>query len=150
MVLYVMIGPSGSGKSTLAKTLAGPEDKIISTDAIRFEIFGDEENQSNGALVFKIAKERARQSLKDGVNVIFDATNCITKYRKQLVNDIINGINNVKVIGVVKMPSLSVCLERNKKRKRHVPEDVINKQYNNLKYNLPEEGEFDEVLWYNN
>ena len=53
--LYVLVGLPGSGKTTLAKDIANINIKAkhISSDAIRAELFGDENNQENNSLVFE-------------------------------------------------------------------------------------------------
>ena len=51
--LTLMIGCPGSGKSTIAKKMAQNTGAVIvSTDAIRGELFGDENCQMNPRLVF--------------------------------------------------------------------------------------------------
>lgn len=147
-VLYITIGPSGSGKSTMVSQFMKPNTTIVSTDAIRGELFGDENEQTNGALVFAIAKERAHNALLEGKNVVFDATNCIRKYRKQLAVDIKGGLD-IETVALIKMTPLSVCKERNAKRERKVPEDVIERQYNNFISDFPAsyDGEFDRILF---
>mgnify|MGYP003324219881 CR=1 FL=1 len=52
---YMMVGLSGCGKSTYAATLNA---KVISSDAIRAEVFGDENDQTHNAQVFEILHKR--------------------------------------------------------------------------------------------
>ncbi|HAJ61748.1 MAG TPA: kinase, partial [Cyanobacteria bacterium UBA8543] len=53
LISHFLIGPPGCGKSTLANQLIKlqPTAKIISTDAIRALIFGDESIQGDWSLI---------------------------------------------------------------------------------------------------
>ena len=74
--MTMMVGLAASGKSTYAKKLANDTDAIIlSSDAIRWELFGDETDQEHNQQVFQELHERAKECLCDGRNVIYDATN---------------------------------------------------------------------------
>lgn len=60
---YMMIGLPASGKSTIAKEIAKSEDAIIvSSDEIRKE-FGDVNDQSQNAKVFKEVEKRLKQNI---------------------------------------------------------------------------------------
>ena len=52
--LYIMCGLSGSGKSTIATQIANenPNTVIVSSDAIREELTGNENDQSKNEDVF--------------------------------------------------------------------------------------------------
>jgi hypothetical protein len=76
------VGLPGSGKSTWAG--ARSDCMVVSTDAIRKELFGDESEQKNGAFVFEIAYARLAQAVALGHDVIFDATNVKRKSRAEL------------------------------------------------------------------
>lgn len=55
----MMIGVFGSGKSTVAAEIAKETGaEIVSSDAIRGEIYGDENCQANPARVFEIVHQR--------------------------------------------------------------------------------------------
>ena len=64
MTLYTMIGLPGSGKSTFA--VNHPECIVVSTDAIRGELFGDESEQKDGKLVFDVAYARLAKAVEAG------------------------------------------------------------------------------------
>lgn len=66
-----MIGVSGSGKSTVVAEIAKETGaEIVSSDAIRGEIYGDENCQANPARVFEIVHKRVQKALREGRDVI--------------------------------------------------------------------------------
>lgn len=131
-MIYVMAGISASGKTTIAKRISKNYDlPLISTDDIREELFGDANCQENGDLVFKIAYERLEEAAK-GRGAVFDATNLTPKARKEV-------LSHCKEHKGFKICLFSICLvdvaiERNGKRERQVPIDVIRKQYKKYTY----------------
>ena len=78
-----IVGHNGSGKSTLAKMLKEGNDNIVivSSDAVRAELLGDENDQSRNGEVFNEVHKRIISSLKEGKDVIYDATNLSYKRR---------------------------------------------------------------------
>ena len=69
--LILLIGLPGSGKSTLAKQLLAecPQMQLISTDAIRGQLFGSEAIQGPWPLIWR-ELERQLQQAKLGIAVI--------------------------------------------------------------------------------
>ena len=58
----MLIGIPGSGKSTLAESLAKSYNAtLISTDQLRFQYTGSEENQTKDNLVFTTAHQRIKE-----------------------------------------------------------------------------------------
>ena len=79
-IVIIMVGLPASGKSYKATELSVQYNaEILSSDAIRKELFGDERSQENNELVFKTLYERANKFLLDGVGVIIDSTNTTLK-----------------------------------------------------------------------
>ena len=117
--LFTMIGLPGSGKSTFAA--AHPEMKVVSTDAIREELFGNAEDQANPELVFQTAYQRIGNALEDGRDVIFDATNTQRRYRASIFTSFPKAFH----VAVLMDVPVDVCKERNAARSRVVPESVI-------------------------
>ena len=84
MAKFIMlIGPAGCGKSTYAKQLHSEDSNsvILSSDAMRKELFDDETYQGDNQRVFKNLIRRARKYLTEGINVIWDATSMGRKNR---------------------------------------------------------------------
>ena len=81
-----MVGLPASGKSFRGKEFIENRgyNVLISSDAIRKELFGSEQYQSNNDLVFKTYYNRFKDALKNKQNIILDATNCTYKARKRI------------------------------------------------------------------
>ena len=122
--LYTMVGIPGSGKSTIANQI--PNAIIISSDAIRKELYGAEEIQGNGKQVFDLVYKRIGEELAKGHDVVFDATNLTPKARNAVFRF------TAEHIAVFVNTPLDVCLKRNAARERKVPEKVIYRMYHNL------------------
>ena len=131
--LTMLIGVSGSGKSTFAKQLkdAGEIDLIISSDALRAELFGDENEQNRNNELFNELHNRIRKALKEGKRVCYDATNLSSKRR-------IGFLKNLSDLDIVKecivlIASFDLCAFSQLNRERQVPVDVIKKQIKQFK-----------------
>ncbi len=143
--LYMMIGLPGSGKSTIATRILQRENAIIvSTDSIRKELFGNEEEQSNNEKVFSVAEERIKENIRSR-NVIFDATNI--NYKKRM--ELLKRIKNAKKIAFLVLTPYRECLWRNEQRKRYVPTEVIKRMYCNFYVPQYYEG-FDNIIVFDN
>lgn len=127
----MMIGLVGSGKSTMAQELAEKCDaNIHSSDTIREELSGDINNQDINDLVFRTLHNRIKEDLRNGKNCIYDATNINYKRRMAFLQELKN-IPCEKICVLMATP-YETCLERNAKRDRCVPEDVIKRMYMNF------------------
>lgn len=120
----MLIGLPGSGKSFYGQKREKPDTVIISSDAIRQELFGNASSQEDNNRVFKEMLSRTLENLDKGVNVIYDATNVVRKKRKELLTKLPPYV--VKYAVVVWVP-ITVCIDRDIHRERHVGKDVINK-----------------------
>ena len=130
----MMVGIVGSGKSTYAKQLAEETNAVIcSSDSIREELCGDENSQDNNEEVFKILHSRIKENLKNGENVIYDATNINSKRRRAFLSELRN-ISCVKKCVIMATP-FDMCCIQNESRDRVVPYDVIERMYKN--WNTP-------------
>lgn len=140
LTFYMVCGPSGSGKSTLARHICQEHtDTIcISTDGIREELFGDENIQRNGDKVFKIAYECIIDNLREGLNVVFDATNLYAKDRRKILN-IAKAAGAACTVCYAFRGNCETCMVHQKSRIRQVPREVVERQC--AKYQLPSENE---------
>ena len=141
--LVFLVGLPGCGKSTYAEENLAQDYEILSSDKIRLELLGSEENQSNNSLVFETLFERARNFLKKGKNVVLDATNVDLKERQNSLNRF-NDLQIERIAIVIDTP-FEICVERDKKRGRTVGEAVIRKFANRFVMPTKEEG-FNEII----
>lgn len=142
-ILAVMVGISGSGKSTFASGLrASLKAELVQTDAIRAELTGNAEDQSQNGKVFAIAKSRINDYLSSGKNTIIDATSLDVKDRKDWID--IGKANNAEMRAYFVDTPVDVAKRQNASRTRKVPEFVINKQASKLQSPTKAEG-FDSV-----
>lgn len=139
--LTVLVGLPASGKTTLAKKLAERDGAIIlSSDAIRAELYGDESVQGDPAKVFRIMKERAVRALKEGRDVVYDATNINAKKRTTLLKELRNQVSNLQAECVMVLCPYGICLMRNRERDRVVPEEAIERMLHNFQVPYVNEG----------
>lgn len=141
--LFVMIGPAGAGKSMFRCTI--PWVCTVCPDTIREMFFGDEACQKEPEKVFERAYQTTEDLLCAGYDVVFDATNTTTFARKKLLNRV-SGIDH-KNVAIFMNTSLQECKRRNAQRARKVPEEVIERQYEQM---LKDAGsipqQFDEIV----
>lgn len=141
--LYMMCGLVGSGKSSYAEQLAKTNDCIIhASDRIREEL-GDINDQSKNEYVFTTLHKRVKEDLRNGKNVIYDATNLNRRKRMAFLKEL-KDISCHKVCILMATP-YEFCVAQNFKRERNVPVDVIWRMYLNFQMPSTHEG-FDEVI----
>ncbi len=122
--LIVLCGLPGAGKSTYARQYVQehPETKIMSSDSIRKELYGDESIQGKPAEVFDLMKRRAVEHLNNGIDVIYDATGMMRMHRGEIVSFV---PEYVPKRCVIVWASLEECIERDSHRSRKVGKDII-------------------------
>jgi predicted kinase len=127
----VLIGIPGSGKSTYSRDrFSGSEFEIHSTDAIRGELFGDENMQGDWSQIERLLKKRVAQTLRGRKIPIIDATHARKVHRVRAVGWLHS--MGARVHGVYVATPLTVCQERNARRSRVVPEAVIDGMFRSL------------------
>ncbi|MCX5956700.1 MAG: ATP-binding protein [Cyanobacteria bacterium] len=130
---HLLIGPPASGKSTtaaaLAPLLAGPEGQpavVLSTHAIRAEVFGDAAVQGPWPSIQQRLHERLIGAVAAGMPVIVDATHAERPWRLAITQKLALP-RPVEWIGWWHFTPLSTCLRWNAKRERPVPTPVIHR-----------------------
>lgn len=132
MRFYMLMGLPGAGKSWYADALArdievqGGDPVIHASDAIREELFHDVSSQQDNDLVFQELHARVKRDLKEGKDVIYDATNLSYKRRKSFL-ETLNSLHleDLKTTCILVYKPYDQCLEVNASRDRIVPEPVI-------------------------
>ena len=130
----MLVGLPGSGKSTVAyQFLSTRQNEYVwlSSDKLREELWGDEEDQSNPGAVFNAMNNRAVAALNEGYSVIQDATNLNSKKRKATLAEITRRVNPAKSDFIttcyVVTCSITECKQRQNLRSRKVPDEVIDR-----------------------
>lgn len=128
---HLLIGQPASGKTTLAHALAplltGPDEApalILSTDAIRAEVFGDAAVQGPWRDIQQPLQQRLIEAVEQGIPVIIDATHARRAWRLALTQSLVLP-RPVEWIGWWLFTPLPTCLEWNANRQRPVPIPVI-------------------------
>lgn len=126
------IGVSGSGKSFYSERFreANPKTIILNPDQFRAIYGKDESDQTVNYQVFSNVSKFTEYLLINDYDVFIDATNYSIKNRKTFVN--LAKKHEVFIKAIILDVSLDVCYDRNSKRSRVVPNDVIKRQFDNL------------------
>ena len=82
--LVVIVGAAGSGKSTLAARLFAAGE-ILSSDALRAAVSGNEADQSASAVAFRILHSTLQRRMGNGQLTVVDATNTKSEHRRPLL-----------------------------------------------------------------
>lgn len=141
--IVIVVGIPGSGKTTYCKKVCEEFSsfKHLSSDAIRKEILGDEEDQSNNNAVFDVMRTRALEYLNKGYNVLYDATNITRKSRHAILSVLPSWVQKE---AVVCWAPIETCLKRDANRDRTVGREVINRMLKNYQVPYFDEG-FDRI-----
>ena len=141
--LIILCGIPGSGKSTYAKNYIEQNCNTVhlSSDAIRKELYGDEDIQGNPGEVFALMQKRAVETLNNGHNVLYDATNITRKDRSGII-----GVcpQFAKIECHIIWAPIEECIERDAKRERTVGKEVIDKMLKRFQAVYYDEG-IDEI-----
>lgn len=131
--LIVLCGPSGSGKSTWIERSC--EDfTLISLDEIREEVNGNRTSQKNRGQILQLAKERLKACLRAKQNVVWDATNLRSDFRKILC-DFGRDYKALVTLVVFLLPEEKLFTS-NENRDYSVPKEVLLKQLEGFQFPL--------------
>lgn len=119
--LIMLVGIPASGKTTIAKEYEKNGYVWHSSDEIRLEFLLPQTKEGN-IETFNILHRRVHEDLKNGKNVIYDATNMSRKRRIGFLRSL-NKIECLKKC-IFTLASIETCKERNLKREYPVPDDV--------------------------
>lgn len=119
---FIMVGLQGSGKSTTAEKIAhfcGINTEYISADIIRQCI-------NYEPTVWQIHTHLIQNAVSRGQDIVIDNTSVKEKERKSII-ELIRKYQKTEyeIIAVEMRCDLEKCLERNFKRTRNVPKDII-------------------------
>jgi len=132
--LVVLVGAAGSGKTTLATRLFAP-GTVLSSDAYRALVSGDEADQRVTRTAFAILHRELVKRLARGQSVVVDATNVTSFARRALVRRA--AAHGVAAVAIVLDLEPTLVLARNALRAgRIVPEAAVRRQLADLERSL--------------
>lgn len=135
--LIFTVGIPGSGKSRWIRSMVGYE--VISPDSIRTEM-GDVSDQAQNVSVWNEAKRRTAEHLTRGKNVILDATNLQSQYRKWFLEGLPPHVLTAKIIDVdpdVAKARIKKDIAEGKKRS-NVPTHVVDRMFQDFRKTIDE------------
>ena len=136
-VLILLCGIPGSGKTTYAEKMKSSYTYHLSSDAIRKELYGDENIQGNPSDIFTLMQDRAIMLLNNGFDVIYDATNITRKDRASII------AKCPKIAQIechIIWAPIEICIERDAARKRTVGKEVIDRMLKRFQAPYYDEG----------
>ena len=128
--LFYYVGLPGSGKSTHAEKLSASRKRcaIVSSDAVRHDLWGDANDQREPGKVFEEMFKRVRFFLERDYDIIYDATNLSAKKRASTLSRIRREIKVPMIARCIFVSCpLEECKDRQEGRERKVPVEVIDR-----------------------
>lgn len=120
--VVVLVGAAGVGKSTFARRHFAP-DEILSSDAFRAQIAGDEADQGATVAAFLALHRALERRLAAGLLTVVDATNVTAHARRGILRRA--SAAGVPAAALVLDLPLDEVLARNAGRTRVVPENAV-------------------------
>ena len=133
--MVALVGPSGSGKSTFARRAFAPHE-ILSSDALRELVSGDEADQSATDDAFRVLHTILDMRMRRGLLTVVDATN-VEHWARRLLTDIARRYRRPVAAIVFDVP-VEVALEHNARRTdKRRPPSAIRRQHRWMRESLP-------------
>lgn len=143
--LYILVGLPGSGKSSLIKEYAQEDHEILSSDALRVELYGFED-QTHNSEVFQEMNKRTREAGKAGKTVWYDATNINRKRRVALAKEMRKYFDSIEVIMCV--CPIEELISRNETREeRHLPIEKLKQMLQSIQIPVIHEYPYDDIAY---
>ncbi len=134
--IILLVGLPGSGKSTYLERIGAT---ALSSDAVRGLLADDPTDQSIHGRVFATLRYLLRQRLAIGRSVTYlDATHLTLRERRPYIR--LAELYDSTIEAIFFDVPLEVCLERNLRRDRMVPEEAVRKMAAKLAPPSVEEG----------
>lgn len=128
--LVLLVGPAGAGKTTFAARHFDPSE-VVSSDAIRERLTGDETDQSANRATFAVVHRLVEGRLRDRRTVVVDATNVTRGARRALLSRAARAA--VPAVAIVFDLPQAAVQERNARRPgRAVDPEVVADQWRRL------------------
>jgi predicted kinase len=144
-MLTIYVGLPGSGKTTFYEEMdKTPHTVYVSLDWFRMNVLGHEFHAPSEPIVHAWAKQTTRYLLSLGYDVVLDATHLRKSIRRPFIELAHEYLTKVRVYEF--QTTLEEALERNAKRDRNVPEEVIVNMAASYEQPHPDEG-MDELIY---
>lgn len=145
--LIIMVGAPGSGKDTVIKENYFENYEVISSDEIRKELYGFED-QTHNKEVFETMRLRTIGAGRSGKNVIYNATNLNRKRRVNLASEMKKYFKKMKLCVVI--CSIPELFRRNETREeRHLPKEKLMDLLKGFQVPTDKEFPYGEIEYYN-
>lgn len=144
--LIIFMGLPGSGKDSIIRTLYKGYNNI-SSDAIRVELYGFEDQTHNGEVFEEMKKRVITASRNEECKVIYNATNLSRKRRVALASEMRKHFDIIKVVCC--LCSIEELFKRNQTREeRHLPEAKLIQMIKTIQLPNIHEFEYDDIVFY--
>lgn len=118
------------------KLVENTQRRLISTDTIRYQLFGNAATQGPWLLVWREVQRQFQQTVVQGdgsiKEAIYDATNAQRRHRREVIT-VARATGFTHITGLWVDTPVWLCLARNRRRQRQVPEDVIFRMHRQLR-----------------
>lgn len=129
--MVVLIGAAGSGKSTFAARHFHA-DEILSSDAYRKLLTGDEADQRASGLAFRRLHDELARRLAAGRLTVIDATN-VTRHARMVLLGRARDADIPPIAIVLDLPPERVHAQNAGRDARVVPTDVVDRHLDGLR-----------------
>lgn len=143
--LYILVGIPGCGKTSLIKAQAKEEHVVLSSDELRVELYGFEDQTHNGE-VFQEMNKRTRAAGKEGKTVWYDATNINRKRRVALAKEMQKYFAYIEVIMCV-CPIEDLILRNETREERHLPIEKLRQMIQSIQIPTIHEYPYNNVAY---
>lgn len=145
--IFVLVGFPGSGKSTYTNILRDSMKDVVvhSSDEIRRELYGSDEETGASEEVFNLLHRRMIIDLQCGKDVIYDAMNLEKEKRVNILDIVSTHCPHVKKTALFLDTEIGDCKKANEARQRVVPDCVYDQMQSSFSVPVLEEG-FDQII----
>lgn len=143
--LYILVGLPGCGKSSLVRAEAQENDVVLSSDELRVEMYGFEDQTHNGE-VFQEMNKRTREAGKAGKTVWYDATNINRKRRVALANEMKKHFSGIRVV-MCACPIEDLITRNETREERHLPWEKLKQMIQSIQIPTIHEYPYDDILY---
>jgi predicted kinase len=134
MKAFILVGTPGAGKTTYAEELAKEHNAVvISGDDIRTELYGCSEFQPNWVEIWSCIEDKVAENV--GVPLVMDGTHCRADYRAEVLT-LLRSYGYSSIEAFVLNTPLDICLDRNSRRHRVVPEHTVRHMHKSLERSI--------------